>query len=96
MIIASPANPTGTIIEAAELSRIAEVCRARSIRIISDEIYHGLSYVEPAHSMLEFEPHALVINSFSKYFSMVGWRLGWLLCPSRTCAVPAPLSETCS
>jgi aspartate/methionine/tyrosine aminotransferase len=81
VIIASPANPTGTILPADELAAIAEVCRARGIRIISDEIYHGLSYVGPAHSMLEFAPDALVVNSFSKYFSMVGWRLGWLLVP---------------
>ncbi|RAK60418.1 aminotransferase [Phenylobacterium hankyongense] len=81
VIIASPANPTGTIIEAAELEAIAGVCRERGIRIISDEIYHGLSYVAPARSVLEFEPEALVVNSFSKYFSMVGWRLGWLLVP---------------
>ena len=81
VIIASPANPTGSIIAAAELAAIAEVCRARDIRIVSDEIYHGLSYVEPARSMLEFEPSALVVNSFSKYVSMVGGRLGWLLAP---------------
>jgi len=81
VIIASPANPTGTIIGRDELAAIARVCRERGIRILSDEIYHGLSYVGPAHSMLEFEPEALVINSFSKYFSMVGWRLGWLLAP---------------
>ena len=81
VIIASPANPTGTILPAAELAAIAEVCRARGIRIISDEIYHGLSYVGRARSTLEFAPDALVVNSFSKYFSMVGWRLGWLLVP---------------
>ena len=81
VIIASPANPTGTIIAAGELRAIAGVCAARGIQIVSDEIYHGLCYVEPARSMLEFEPNALVINSFSKYFSMVGWRLGWLLAP---------------
>jgi aspartate/methionine/tyrosine aminotransferase len=83
VIVASPANPTGTIIDAAELRAIAQVCRDRNIKIISDEIYHGLSYGEPAHCLLEFEPAALVINSFSKYFSMVGWRLGWLLVPTR-------------
>jgi aspartate/methionine/tyrosine aminotransferase len=83
VIIASPANPTGTIIAADELARIAEVCRERRIVVISDEIYHGLSYVEPARSMLEFEPNAFVVSSFSKYFSMVGWRLGWLLAPAR-------------
>jgi aspartate/methionine/tyrosine aminotransferase len=81
VIIASPANPTGTIIEPAELEKIAAVCRERGIRIVSDEIYHGLSYVGPCRSILEFEPEAIVINSFSKYFSMVGWRLGWLLSP---------------
>lgn len=82
VIIASPANPTGTIIPAAELEAIARVCRERGIKIVSDEIYHGLSYVEPARSMLEFEPDAFVVNSFSKYFSMAGWRLGWLLSPA--------------
>jgi len=81
VIVASPANPTGTIIEPAELRAIEQVCRDRGIRIISDEIYHGLSYGERAHSMLELREDALVINSFSKYFSMVGWRLGWLLVP---------------
>ena len=81
VIIASPANPTGTVIAKDELAAIAQVCRDRGIAIVSDEIYHGLSYVEPAHSMLEFEPNAYVVNSFSKYFSMAGWRLGWLLSP---------------
>ena len=81
VIIASPANPTGTIIPPQELKAIADVCRARNIQIVSDEIYHGLSYGERTHSMLEFDPSAFVINSFSKYFSMVGWRLGWLLVP---------------
>nr|WP_087576234.1 aminotransferase class I/II-fold pyridoxal phosphate-dependent enzyme [Sphingomonas sp. CDS-1] len=80
-IIASPANPTGTIIPAEEMARIAEVCRARGIRIVSDEIYHGLSYGEPARSMLEFAPDAVIVNSFSKYFSMAGWRLGWVVFP---------------
>ncbi|MET3108006.1 aspartate/methionine/tyrosine aminotransferase [Oxalobacteraceae bacterium GrIS 2.11] len=90
VIIASPANPTGTIIGDAELEAIARVCRERGIQIISDEIYHGLSYVGPARSILEFEPGALVINSFSKFFSMVGWRLGWLLVPpSRAARVAA-------
>ena len=81
VILASPANPTGTVIPGPELEAIARVCRERGIRIISDEIYHGLSYAEPTHSMLEFEPTAIVVNSFSKYFSMAGWRLGWLIVP---------------
>jgi aspartate/methionine/tyrosine aminotransferase len=81
VIVASPANPTGTIIPAEGLRAIAAVCRARGIRIVSDEIYHGLSYGEPARSMLAFEPAATIVNSFSKYFSMPGWRLGWMVCP---------------
>ena len=81
MIIASPANPTGAMINAQGLADISAIARARGIRIVSDEIYHGLSYVEPAHSMLEFDPEAIIINSFSKYFSMVGWRLGWIVAP---------------
>ena len=82
LILASPANPTGTIIPPEELARIADICAARGIRIISDEIYHGLSYGAPAHSMLEYAPDAVVVNSFSKYFSMAGWRLGWVVIPS--------------
>ncbi len=79
LIIASPANPTGTVIPREELSQIAAVCAQRGIRIISDEIYHGLVYGEPASSMLEHAPDALIVNSFSKYFSMAGWRLGWVV-----------------
>jgi aspartate/methionine/tyrosine aminotransferase len=81
VIIASPANPTGSIIPEDELTAIAEVCRERNISVISDEIYHGLSYAGPTPSMLQFEPNALIVNSFSKYWSMAGWRLGWLLLP---------------
>jgi aspartate/methionine/tyrosine aminotransferase len=81
LILASPANPTGTIIPAEELAAIAAVCRRRGIRIVSDEIYHGLSYIGPARSTLQEEPEALIVNSFSKYFSMAGWRLGWLVVP---------------
>lgn len=81
VIIASPANPTGTIIPEAELAAIADVCQRRGIQIISDEIYHGLSYGPKIHSMLEFAPDAYIVNSFSKYFSMAGWRLGWLVSP---------------
>lgn len=82
VIVASPANPTGTIIAPEELEAIAKVCRERGIRIISDEIYHGLTYAGRTPSMLEFTPDALIVNSFSKYFSMAGWRLGWLLTPA--------------
>lgn len=81
VIIASPANPTGTVIEPDELARIAEVCAERGIRLVSDEIYHGISYVGPVRSALEVAPEAIVVNSFSKYYSMAGWRLGWLVVP---------------
>ncbi len=80
-IVASPANPTGTIIPREELAAIAAVCRERGITIISDEIYHGIAYGLRTPSILEVEPQALVVNSFSKYFSMAGWRLGWLVVP---------------
>ena len=81
LIVASPANPTGTIILPEELAAIAEVCARKNIRVISDEIYHGLSYGTRAASMLEHMPQTIVVNSFSKYFSMAGWRLGWLVVP---------------
>jgi aspartate/methionine/tyrosine aminotransferase len=88
LIVASPANPTGTIIPAEGLAAIAAVCRERGVKVVSDEIYHGLSYVEAARSMLEFDPDALVVGSFSKYFSMAGWRLGWLLSPRDHAPLP--------
>ena len=81
IIVASPANPTGTVIADAEMAEIARVCRQRGIRMVSDEIYHGIVYGERVRSALCHAPEALVINSFSKYFSMAGWRLGWLIVP---------------
>ena len=81
VIVASPANPTGTIIHPDELAAIAQVCRERNLRLISDEIYHGLSFGAPAQSVLAHAQDALIVNSFSKYFSMAGWRLGWLIVP---------------
>ena len=81
-IIASPANPTGSILPPAELEAIVRVCDDRGLGLISDEIYHGLSYGERARSVLEFTDQAFVVNSFSKYFSMVAWRLGWLAAPA--------------
>lgn len=81
LIIASPANPTGTVIAPEELAAIAEVCARKGIAVISDEIYHGLTYGMTADSLLSHVPDALVVNSFSKWFSMAGWRLGWLVVP---------------
>src|SRR5580693_3045372 len=80
LIVASPANPTGTMIAPAELRRLADYCRERSIRLISDEIYHGITYEGAAETARAFGPRdghgAIVVNSFSKYYSMTGWRLG--------------------
>lgn len=81
LIIASPANPTGTVIAPDELAAIAQVCARRNIAVISDEIYHGLAYGPVVDTMLQHVPGALVVNSFSKWFSMAGWRLGWLVVP---------------
>ena len=81
VILASPANPTGTVIAPDELARIVAVCQRRGIRIISDEIYHGITYGEAALSVAALDDQALIVNSFSKYFSMSGWRLGWLVVP---------------
>lgn len=87
LVIASPSNPTGSCLTPGELSAIAGWCRERGIWLVSDEIYHGLVYGEPARSALGEWDDALVINSFSKYFSMTGWRLGWIVAPERL--VPA-------
>ena len=82
LIIASPANPTGTMIGSADLAALSDYCRATGIRLVSDEIYHGISFGAPAVSALAVNDDAIVINSFSKYFSMTGWRLGWMVVPS--------------
>lgn len=87
LIVASPANPTGSMLGAAEQAALAAAAARRGVRIIADEIYHGLDYGEPAHTMLEFAPEAIVINSFSKYWSMPGWRLGWIVAPPGTTEV---------
>jgi aspartate/methionine/tyrosine aminotransferase len=81
LILASPSNPTGTMLARHELERLAVWCRDRGIRIVSDEIYHGITYHEPAETILAFCRDAIVINSFSKFFCMTGWRLGWLVLP---------------
>ncbi len=83
VIVASPANPTGTVIEPSELAAIARWCDESGVRLISDEVYHGLVYPgAPATSCAwETSRNAVVLNSFSKYFAMTGWRLGWMLVP---------------
>jgi aspartate/methionine/tyrosine aminotransferase len=82
LIIASPANPTGSMLRPDELAAIVNHCRTEGIRLVSDEIYHGLTYGIEAVTALEHDDETIVINSFSKYFSMTGWRLGWMVVPS--------------
>jgi aspartate/methionine/tyrosine aminotransferase len=81
LIIASPANPTGTIIDAGELAAIIRWCTAHGTLLISDEIYHGIAYGRRCASAWQTSRDTVVVGSFSKYFSMTGWRLGWLLLP---------------
>ena len=81
LLVASPNNPTGTMALAPRLAELAAACRRRRLWLISDEIYHGLEYAAPAETALAHADEAIVVNSFSKYFSMTGWRIGWLVLP---------------
>ena len=82
LILQSPANPTGTMLQAAELAALAGWARERKVRLIVDEIYHGITYEAAAATILSLEPHqAIVVNSFSKFWAMTGWRAGWLVLP---------------
>ncbi|MGV1762987.1 aminotransferase class I/II-fold pyridoxal phosphate-dependent enzyme [Agrobacterium rhizogenes] len=83
VLLASPANPTGTVTGRAALKALADYCADRSIAFISDEIYHGLTFVGEETSALELTDEAIVINSFSKYYCMTGWRIGWMVLPER-------------
>jgi aspartate/methionine/tyrosine aminotransferase len=87
VLIASPANPTGTMMSGEALAQLIGVAEGEGIRFISDEIYHGLDYAFPAQTALRSSASAVVINSFSKYFCMTGWRVGWMV-------VPEPLVRT--
>lgn len=81
VLVMSPANPTGAMACEKTLSELAQLCRNINIPLISDEIYHGLTYGERQTCLLEKEPAALIINSFSKYYAMTGWRIGWMVVP---------------
>ena len=81
IVVASPSNPTGTMLDGPALAALAGWCDGHGVRLISDEIYHGITYGQSAHTAIAHSPEAVVINSFSKYFSMTGWRLGWLVVP---------------
>src|SRR6202040_952113 len=81
VLVGSPANPTGTMMSREALTSLISAAESAGIRFISDEIYHGLDYAFPAVTAAQLSPHALVINSFSKYFCMTGWRVGWMVVP---------------
>jgi aspartate/methionine/tyrosine aminotransferase len=88
LVVASPANPTGTMLLPEELAAIARWCEANGVQLVSDEIYHGIEYPAPgggtlSRSAWETSREAVVFSSFSKYFSMTGWRIGWMLVPER-------------
>ncbi len=83
VLLASPANPTGTVTGRANLSALSAYCRDNGIAFISDEIYHGLTFVGEEATALEFGEEAVIINSFSKYYCMTGWRIGWMVLPEK-------------
>jgi aspartate/methionine/tyrosine aminotransferase len=83
LVVASPANPTGTMVDAAELAALAGWCAQHDVRLVSDELYHGITYVpgQPPTAARHLGSGAIVVNSFSKFWAMTGWRLGWLVLP---------------
>lgn len=83
LLVASPANPTGSMLNRDELEKLMAACKKKETAFISDEIYHGIEYETRAVSALEVSDDCFVINSFSKYFSMTGWRLGWIVVPNK-------------
>ncbi|HYN38728.1 MAG TPA: aminotransferase class I/II-fold pyridoxal phosphate-dependent enzyme, partial [Rhodospirillales bacterium] len=83
VVVASPANPTGSMLDGQALAALAGWCREHGARLISDEIYHGIVYGAAAATALVFGDEAIVVNSFSKYYAMTGWRIGWLVLPER-------------
>ncbi|MCB1363071.1 MAG: aminotransferase class I/II-fold pyridoxal phosphate-dependent enzyme [Rhodobacteraceae bacterium] len=93
LMVASPANPTGTMLGHAEMEALIGAARAQDAAFISDEIYHGLEYDSRAVSALEITDDAYVINSFSKYFSMTGWRVGWMVVPGSHVRVVERLAQ---
>jgi len=95
LILSSPANPTGAMLSPQELSDLCSLCDATGVQFISDEIYHGISFegAPRAATALEFTRKAIIINSFSKYYSMTGWRLGWLVVPDHLDSVVNGLNQ---
>jgi len=93
LLIASPNNPTGTVLGQGNIEQIAAFCRERQVQLISDEIYHGITYGGPAATALAADDDAVVINSFSKYYCMTGWRVGWMVIPDEMVRMAECLSQ---
>ena len=81
LLIASPANPSGTMLIGQPLTEIVDYCNREGVRLISDEVYHGITYEQPAETILGRAPGGIVLNGFSKFYGMTGWRLGWMILP---------------
>ena len=93
VLVASPANPTGSMLSRSALSGLVRWCEDNDAAFVSDEIYHGLTYVQDSTSALELSESAIVINSFAKYFSMTGWRIGWMVVPDELVRTVENLSQ---
>lgn len=94
LIIASPSNPAGTLLSPEELEQIGKWCEDNGVRLIADELYHGVEFEEKAETILKFSKSAIVVNSFSKYFAMTGWRLGWVVLPPDLAPTVKALAES--
>ncbi len=94
LLLASPGNPTGTMLLPDDLAALVDVASANNIRVISDEIYHGLTYDAPAETALKYSDDVIVVNSFSKYYSMTGWRIGWLILPENLARTVERLAQS--
>ena len=94
LVIASPSNPTGTILREPQMDALIAYCSEHKIRIIADEIYHGVTYGEKVHTILAKTDQAIVVNSFSKYFLMPGWRVGWAVVPPQMAAAFGALASS--
>jgi aspartate/methionine/tyrosine aminotransferase len=93
LLVASPANPTGTMLPPDDLNKLVLACKKAGVRFISDEIYHGLTFGQPQATALQYDPDAIVINSFSKYYCMTGWRIGWMVVPEHLVRAMECLSQ---
>lgn len=96
LLVASPANPTGTMMEVAALKRLIDAAESEGIKVISDEIYHGLDYAFPAETAAKLSDNTVIINSFSKYFCMTGWRVGWMVLPEQLVRTAERLQQNLS